>query len=321
MGKENLISVIVPVYNTQNYLPKCLESLQKQTYTNFEVILVNDGSTDESGKICDEFAEKDERIKVEHLTNKGVSFARNVGLDLATGEFISFVDSDDTVEKNFLEILHNNFIDNVDIVICGYNSCNQNGRVETVYKAQQDEVLLTRDETIETMLYGKIFAGHCWNKMFRKSVLGELRFREDILIYEDLLFVSEYLMKSNSAKLCSAPVYNYFCRSDSALHGKMTKKKLTALTALNVIEDMLRQTYGAKFDELIAYDRLCWAIDCYRILCYDKGSRKEYTPLLKTIVRQNKKNKLMSAKMRFKINLLSINPKLFYLIRKVTNKG
>ena len=119
MNESPLISVIVPVYNVEEYLTQCIESIINQTYTNLEIILVDDGSTDQSGKICDEYAIKDDRIQVIHKENRGVGSARNVGLDTSKGEYVSFVDSDDYVDKNYIKILLKQMLEhNVQVSIC-----------------------------------------------------------------------------------------------------------------------------------------------------------------------------------------------------------
>ena len=119
--KDSKISIIVPVYNAEKYLVECLNSLVEQTYKNIEIILIDDGSIDNSAKICDEYAKKDERIKVVHQKNSGVSVARNNGLDMHTGDYVMFVDSDDWIELNTCEILINNIISNdKDILIYNY---------------------------------------------------------------------------------------------------------------------------------------------------------------------------------------------------------
>ena len=124
MKKKPLISVIVPVYNVESYLKVCVDSILAQTYENLEIILVDDGSKDSSGKMCDEYAEKDARIKVVHKKNGGVSSARNKGLDVASGEYIGFVDSDDSTKPNMFEILYKNMVtSDADVSVCKANNC------------------------------------------------------------------------------------------------------------------------------------------------------------------------------------------------------
>ena len=140
---EKLISIITPVYNSERWLDKCINSVQSQTYKNFELILVNDGSTDNSGEICNKYADKDDRIKVIHTINQGVSSARNQGLELARGDYICFLDSDDAFKENLCEIISNTFDKNdIDIIIFGYENTSKeqilpsfnNGKIENLIK-------------------------------------------------------------------------------------------------------------------------------------------------------------------------------------------
>ena len=135
MKKNNLISIIVPIYNVEKYLKKCIDSIINQTYKNLEIILVDDGSPDNCGKICDEYAKKDNRIKVIHKENGGVSSARNVGVENATGEYIGFVDSDDYIEKDMYEVLINNLKkENADISIISNYEVYKNKIIENKKK-------------------------------------------------------------------------------------------------------------------------------------------------------------------------------------------
>ena len=136
-----LISLVIPVYNVEKYLDKCMESVLAQTYDNYEVILVDDGSTDNSGKMCDEYAERDSRVTVYHQKNSGVSVARNVGIENAKGEFISFIDSDDWVDESYLEKLVNAQIKyNADLTICEYTNVYADGRPNVRRRSFESDV-------------------------------------------------------------------------------------------------------------------------------------------------------------------------------------
>ena len=138
---DELISVIVPVYNVEKYISRCIESIMKQTYKNIEIILIDDGSTDNSGKICDEYSLKDDRINVIHKKNGGLSDARNTGLDIAKGKYISLIDSDDFVSKFFIETLYNTCKnENCEIAICEY---------ERVYEEKEEISDLENDNKVE----------------------------------------------------------------------------------------------------------------------------------------------------------------------------
>lgn len=215
------ISIIIPVYNTEKYLRRCIDSVISQTYKDWELILVDDGSTDESGKICDEYAEKDERIIVFHKTNGGVSSARNVGLDNANGEWVSFVDADDWIEADYVEII-NNIGNNPDIVFFPMNFRYENGEVlakipKTVNAEGRDNV----EKIIYNLKYGAIDDVFGWTvvKFFKKSIVDEyhIRFDENIRLREDEMFTMDYCRYINSIMVLDKVLYNYRIVGDVSL--------------------------------------------------------------------------------------------------------
>ena len=181
-----LISVIVPVYNVEKYLKKCIQSIINQTYKNLEIILVDDGSSDNSGKICDEFAQKDNRIKVIHKTNGGLSDARNAGLDVMSGEWVSFVDSDDFVSPYYIENLHylvNKY--DVDMAITSFvRFFNENTKLSSNKISNQEVLIHNPDEAIKNMLYGKYYSVSACFKIYKKDLFYNNRFTKG-KIYED----------------------------------------------------------------------------------------------------------------------------------------
>ena len=222
-----LISIIVPVYNVDKYLSKCLDSIINQTYSELEIILIDDGSVDKSGNICDEYADKDKRIKVMHKKNEGVSVARNIGLEMATGEYIGFVDGDDYIAPDMFEKLYNNLIDNsADVSICDFYFV-KNG---TNKKASQGKlnVVLKRQNAMKELLLGRLFAGHLWNKLFKSDIAKKIQFAKDIYVYEDLLFVWNYLKECDNVHYTSDALYYYVMRNTSACHSKLSYKQLSA---------------------------------------------------------------------------------------------
>lgn len=194
---KDLVSVIVPVYNAEKYLVKCLESIVNQTYKNLEIILVNDGSKDNSLSICQEYAKRDARITVFDKTNGGVSSSRNFGIDLSSGEYVCFFDSDDYVEISFIEKLVNKIGDN-DVCIGGYvaENYNEEGGLTT-----KEEVLLDIeriDDNFPLQNHKKLFAlsMSLWNKLYRLSLIKEnfLRFDEKVSFGEDGLFNADFFL-------------------------------------------------------------------------------------------------------------------------------
>lgn len=201
------VSIIVPVYNTEKYLPRCIESILAQSFTDFELILVNDGSTDNSGKICDEYALIDSRIVVIHKENSGANNARKCGIEKSSGEWISFVDSDDTISQNALNVLYNNVFDDVDIVI---------GQIDG---HKYDAQILTIDEYRKALLTGKYPSPVA--RLIRKSLFYDNIFNipQNITIGEDLLMNIRISFKaSNNIVIIPNIIYRYQIREDSIFH-------------------------------------------------------------------------------------------------------
>lgn len=205
----DLISVIVPVYNVEKYLRKCVDSILAQTYTNLEIILVDDGSPDNCGKICDEYAAKDSRIKVIHQENGGLSAARNAGLDVATGDYIGFVDSDDYIAPDMYEKLYQAIeIYNSDIALCGFKKFELESRTE-VYEKK----LLYRDEFLKELLLENI-KSYAWNKLYKKSLFDNVRFPEGEL-FEDLKIMHLIGEKVSAVSFTNKILYYYRIRQGS----------------------------------------------------------------------------------------------------------
>lgn len=210
------VSIIVPVYNTEKYLKKCLDSIINQTHKNLEIILVDDGSIDNSGKIADDYAKKDKRIKVLHQKNQGQSTARNNGLRIATGEYISFIDSDDTIDKTFVEKLLAPYLDNNDtaLTICGihYKRLNQHS-AENVYinplrlakKNESNKAYILYLLAIDGRLYSSV------NKLYHTKIARTIQFDKSLNFAEDTKFVLDYLKKTKSTniKFVLEPLYIY----------------------------------------------------------------------------------------------------------------
>ena len=233
--KNDLISIIVPVYNVEKYLKRCIESITNQTYKNIEIILVDDGSTDNSSKICDEYKNKDKRIKVIHKTNGGISSARNRGLDIAKGDYIGFVDSDDYISPNMYEILYKELINNkVDISSCDSIIFKDNDiqfkKIESYKK-----YIMNKLEAIETLIRNNNNVNpSAWNKLYKKKLFKNVRYPEGY-VYEDILTTYLVIEKSNKLIHIKYPLYAYNNRSESIIHNKKNKIK-TIYDQLEMIE-------------------------------------------------------------------------------------
>ena len=213
--KDYKVSVIVAAYNIQDYIVKCLESIANQTYKNLEVIIVDDGSTDNTGKLADEFAENDNRFTVIHKENGGVSSARNRGIDAASGDFIGFVDGDDTIEDDMYEMLVNNAIKyDADISHCGYKLI-ENGK-EILMHGTGKIVIQDRKKGILDLMDGSLIEPGIWNKIFKKEIVGYIRLDENLKINEDLYFNILLFNQSNKSVFEDKAKYNYMKRDNSA---------------------------------------------------------------------------------------------------------
>lgn len=186
------VSIIIPVYNVEDYLEDCLESVCKQSYRNIEIILVDDGSTDKSGVICEDWAEKDSRIRVIHKPNGGLSSARNAGLTEATGKYISFIDSDDLIPNNFLKQLVETLEKyNADVSVCGISRFwDGNSDEAEIFYPYQTGVYCSEEYILSILLHKVDNAS--WNKLYRRRAIGDIRFKEGI-INEDFPFMMSVL--------------------------------------------------------------------------------------------------------------------------------
>ena len=220
---NNIISIIVPIYKVEKYLKRCIESLIHQDYQDIEIILVDDGSPDNCGIICDEYANKDTRIKVIHQKNGGLSAARNSGIDIAHGDYLMFVDSDDWVETNFCSFALKKCIETrSDIVVFGYNDV-FNDRIVKRSIAPKNEKKYTTEEALKELHGGKILS-FAWNKIYKADLFKtSIRYPKGRL-FEDIGTTYLLFHQANAVYLASGATYNYQKREDSILGKKMKAK-------------------------------------------------------------------------------------------------
>lgn len=219
MKEEKKISIIIPIYNVEKYLPACVESILQQTYKNLEAILVDDGSPDRCPVICDELAQKDDRIRVIHQKNKGLSGARNTGIDNAQGDYLIFVDSDDTVEQTLVEELYTYAEKwNCAIVACGRNYIFEDGQI--VCKIAHDESKVYGfEEAMQEMNSFRLFDMSAWAKIYRKELFEDIRFPEGKLS-EDYYIMYKLFDKAKTIGYVAKPLYNYLQRQSSISRNK-----------------------------------------------------------------------------------------------------
>lgn len=216
MNNDILISVIVPIYNVEQFLSKCIQSIINQSYSRLEIILVDDGSTDDSPQICDEFKEKDKRIKVIHKKNGGLSDARNVGIEVASGEYIGFVDSDDYIKEDMYEILLNLIKKyDADVSICNlYDVIDGN---ECIRNKENGIREYSRIDILKEILLDKNIQSYAWNKLYKKELFDEIKYPIGKK-YEDIGTTFYLFEKCNKIVVTSEPEYYYLKRADSLVN-------------------------------------------------------------------------------------------------------
>ncbi|MDR2840027.1 MAG: glycosyltransferase [Paludibacter sp.] len=290
-----LISIIIPVYNAENYLNQCIESIINQCYNNFELIIIDDGSTDKSGHICDEFAEKDNRINVIHKQNGGVSSARNAGIDAANGDWICFVDSDDLLENTFLQNIINNIAENVQLVATGYREQNRKGNWNVYLPEKQvfsnKQILLFYEQYLTSCI-----CRAPWGKLFLKSVIDEnaIRFDQSIGFGEDSLFCLQYFKKINSILVLDFAEYNWrFVENSLSRHNAVNKIDTLCLSFDKFIDEiapeLTRFSDSEKLKKNVAIKYLTNFLQKTEFLYISSATASQRREMLKNFVGQLRK--------------------------------
>lgn len=236
------ISVIVPIYNIENYLNKCLNSLVEQDFEDYEIILIDDGSNDCSGEICEIWKKKSEKIRVYHIENHGVSFARNMGIEKSKGNYIMFVDGDDWIENNMLSSMYRLVKDNKpDIVMCNMYLDYENGKKEKC-NFYQSENLEFDKKGVEKLL--KMWGPSC--KLYKKDIINEIRFSVSMTCGEDLFFNSQIIFEDKIFRMVTTEnsFYHYFQRNGSAIRSDFKTEWYDSFERECIIAEKLEKKYG-----------------------------------------------------------------------------
>lgn len=233
-----MISVIVPVYNVEKYLDRCVKSILSQSFSDFELLLVDDGSPDRCGEMCDEYAKGDSRIKAFHKRNGGLSDARNFGIEKALGEYLMLVDSDDYIHEQMLETLHRLITENdADLAVCSAMDVFEGKEVTQVREIR--EFTLNKTESYKYMLRGDGLPSAC-NKLYKRQTVGEVRFPVGKL-YEDGFFTPQILKRVEKTAVTSRPMYYYFRRADSITTKPFRKGDLDVIEAYDICVRQVRE--------------------------------------------------------------------------------
>ena len=276
-----LITVIIPVYNTELYIKKCLDSLTKQTYSNIEIIVVDDGSTDESSNICDQYEQIDSRVIVLHKNNGGQGAARNVALNLAKGELICFVDSDDSVKNDYIEFLYKLLIDHdLDIAVCNYELYDEYGNFIRKRIDGSGYRELNGIESIYSMWTQGVINIGPWGKLYKRELWSTIRFNESFSEdWSTMHLIYEKAKKVGYSYECKL---NYLVRKNSSIRGFQEKK----LVMLKIAEENLK--FAEKYPELLPAAKQK-AASVYFHLLFQLPSEKKYNSQRKEIERRIKR--------------------------------
>lgn len=317
-----LISVIIPVYNVEKHLKKCLDSIVNQTYKNLEIILINDGSIDNSGEICEEYAKKDKRIIYMSKKNGGVSSARNFGLSLATGDYYHFPDSDDYLELDTYEYLLG-LLDKHKCDSVAFEHFVTFPSEEFAHSMNESKYgLFNNANAQKNIMSGSQF---CCNKLYTKEMVRGLSFREDIYRGEDTLFAAIALSKVNSIWFDKRPLYHYVQTEDSACRGKLRPVQFTMLK----LYEAYKPLYPEKYPEAAPYFLLFMQenlISLYYDAWIDENSknykqeRKEIYNAVCVHYKQIVKANIISRKQKLKFHIFKFSPNIFCFIHKIIHK-
>jgi glycosyltransferase involved in cell wall biosynthesis len=310
--QNDLISIIIPVYNVEKYLENCLNSVINQSYANLEIILVDDGSTDNSSKICDEYKKKDDRIKIIHKKNGGLSEARNIGIENSNGKYITFIDSDDTVELNYLEYLYKLIIENdADMSVCYFNIVN--GKIKKISLSENKKIYSSKEALKEMLLNN--FPVSATAKLFKTEYFRDIKFPSGKL-YEDNGTTYKLIIKSKKICVSNARKYNYFIRKNSITNSKMNSRKFDYIELVDKECDEIIQLYPTLNEFCIIAKANSRLSVIRQIICSsNRNEFKDDELKLKKYFKVNKKkivkSKYCPKKLKISIYLLNINTLLF----------
>lgn len=304
------ISVIIPVYNVEKYLKRCLDSVINQTYKNLEIILIDDGSTDKSGNICDEYAAKDKRIIVIHKENGGLSDARNKGLDICTGDYISFIDSDDWINLNYFDVLLKNLLEyDVDVACCDYlrtNKYEQNNDINI------ENVQIFRDEKILEIYLEKELVSAC-AKLYRKEKFYDVRFPLK-KVNEDISTIFLVFIRSKTVSFIDKKLYFYFRNTGSITKSKFSRKNLDLLHAWKEVSN-LSKNYSKEIKKLADFRLKKVYFSLLGIIAYNGMDNTAENNEIKDFLLKNFKENYMYL---LKSNLVSFNRKLAIICMRIS---
>lgn len=302
---NELITIVVPIYKVERYLSKCINSIINQTYKNIEVILVDDGSPDRCGEICDYYAKEDFRIKVIHKNNGGLSDARNIGIDNAKGKYISFIDSDDFIDKDYIEILYNNLINNnAEISICKVRDYDEKSNSFKIYNDHIYTNVYDNKEALKKMCYNQEISNRATNTLYKIELFKSIRFPVG-KIYEDLDTKYRLFLSAKNIVVTNQRKYNYlFNREDSITGANFSEKRMDAYY---IAKDMVKNIISIYPDlENAAIARMYMELLYIYVEIPNKKKYKKYIRIIKEDLNKYRISILMDNNMPRKFKLFSL---------------
>lgn len=316
---QSLISVIIPVYNKENYIHKCLDSVLNQSYSNLEIVLVDDGSKDNSGQILDDYAKKDSRIKVFYIKNGGVYAARNFGLGKSIGDYVTFIDADDTIENNYVETLFCELQKNdCDIAQCNYS--NVHNEVKTPVGETGEVLVQSSEEAIAYIMQGKKYVVGLWPKLYKKKLFINIPHCENIKVNEDYLVNFIAFQNAEKTVFIDLPLYNYYCNDDSVTH---TINQVKSSKDVNYVAKIIMEKSKSKSYEKFAIARYQSSfLSVYSAMIFSgkaisKAEKKEWRNKLKKIY---KGDNFLRKNDKIKAFLCLYTPMLYKCVYSIYDK-
>lgn len=316
------ISVIVPVYNIEECIGRCIDSIRKQTYKELEIILVDDGSTDNSGSICDSYVNKDNRIRVIHQQNRGLSGARNKGLEASTGEYIGFVDGDDWIEEGMYDFLYHILKENeADIAVCGYVIQNSS-EADIQEKGNSENVTVyERREAVRAIVEDRRIHSYAWNKLYHRKLFKEIRFPEKRKM-EDIATLYKVFMLCERVAVSDIPKYCYCRREGSISQSWDEKMNWDLFSAYLERVDVLGRDYP-ELREFLVVSLLKFSVTAYNRLLLFEGQALEYEEthrqmIRNTMYRFRKELRSYSGYGNLKVRLFLVSKSIYpYIYRRL----
>lgn len=281
---NSMVTIVVPVYNVEKYLIRCVDSIINQTFREIEIILVDDGSKDNSGNICDEYKNKDNRIIVIHQENKGLSAARNAGIKIAKGKYICFIDSDDYIENDMIKYLYEGIKrNNADICCCGFSNIYENGKIERI-TIPEKEIIYNKEKALDIHLFSGYIDVVAWNKLYDISLFRNIQYPEGKL-YEDMLTTYKLIDSSNKIVLLPESKY-YYCKRGSSIGSQSFSTRTLELDSAcdNVLKFVVDKY---KFDTNIIVSNIQWKMVVSNKMILARNVDKKYIKTIKKRIINN----------------------------------